>query len=728
MTALALFLGHPRFQERDLTEISRTQGIESAWREAFRRHGPQAPKHVQGDFAVVFSPEPGKTFMAVDRFARRSLCYRIENSLTLHVAARADEVAASSSSIDMQAIYDYFHFHVIPAPRTIFQHVLRLPAAHYGLFHGGQLTVAPYWTPRFTSSDPSDFSSLKEEFRDILRSSVQSQCHEGDRTGCFLSGGTDSSTVAGVLSQHLGEGVPTYSIGFDAEGYDEMEYARLAARHFKTRHHEYYVTPEDLVQGIPRVAAYYDQPFGNSSALPGFYCAQRAQQDGVQRLLAGDGGDELFGGNSRYAKQKLFHAYTRLPSVLRQGLLEPLAPLFNRLPLVRKLGSYIDQAKIPMPDRITAYGLLEHIGTENIFPERIFSLFSPMASRTLEQTVWHATDGADFVNQMLAYDWRFTLAENDLPKVCGTSALAGIEVGFPLLDERLVDFSLKLPTHYKVKGLKLRWFFKEALRGFLPDGIITKQKHGFGLPFGIWVLRHPPPASTGRIFPASVSRTRTDSTYLRGSTVPATLTRPSRVLWGNGMDPPHAGTVVSSPCQPLPVRALRLIPVSDLSSGGIRITLRLSAEPLAAQRARCAMAQDSSAHRGSNPWQKRSKTNCWRRCAAGSAQGAVVPWTGKVAGAVAALEGGRNKPSVAAGPPRAELHRPPAQGNKGMDKHDKDWPTLPLPMPRLPTPSFPNPSPNPDPPVQVPPPKHSRPPIPEESFVPVSNSSWNSSQ
>ena len=492
MTALALFLGHPRFQERDLTEISRTQGIESAWREAFRRHGPQAPKHVQGDFAVVFSPEPGKTFMAVDRFARRSLCYRIENSLTLHVAARADEVAASSSSIDMQAIYDYFHFHVIPAPRTIFQHVLRLPAAHYGLFHGGQLTVAPYWTPRFTSSDPSDFSSLKEEFRDILRSSVQSQCHEGDRTGCFLSGGTDSSTVAGVLSQHLGEGVPTYSIGFDAEGYDEMEYARLAARHFKTRHHEYYVTPEDLVQGIPRVAAYYDQPFGNSSALPGFYCAQRAQQDGVQRLLAGDGGDELFGGNSRYAKQKLFHAYTRLPSVLRQGLLEPLAPLFNRLPLVRKLGSYIDQAKIPMPDRITAYGLLEHIGTENIFPERIFSLFSPRASRTLEQTVWHATDGADFVNQMLAYDWRFTLAENDLPKVCGTSALAGIEVGFPLLDERLVDFSLKLPTHYKVKNLKLRWFFKEALRGFLPDEIITKQKHGFGLPFGVWVLRHPP--------------------------------------------------------------------------------------------------------------------------------------------------------------------------------------------------------------------------------------------
>ena len=90
---------------------------------------------------------------------------------------------------------------------------------------------------------------------------------------------------------------------------------------------------------------------------------------------------------------------------------------------------------------------------------------------------------------MLAYDWRYTLAEADLPKVCGTTALAGVAAGFPLLDDRLVDFSLRLPTEYKFKGLKLRWFFKEALRGFLPDEILTKKKQGFGLPFGVWANR-----------------------------------------------------------------------------------------------------------------------------------------------------------------------------------------------------------------------------------------------
>ena len=92
-------------------------------------------------------------------------------------------------------------------------------------------------------------------------------------------------------------------------------------------------------------------------------------------------------------------------------------------------------------------------------------------------------------NQMLAFDWRYTLAENDLPKVVGTTALAGVDVSFPLLDTRLLDFSLKLPTSYKLKGLKLRWFFKEALRGFLPDEILTKKKHGFGLPFGPWAVK-----------------------------------------------------------------------------------------------------------------------------------------------------------------------------------------------------------------------------------------------
>ena len=198
----------------------------------------------------------------------------------------------------------------------------RLPPAHCAWFESGQLTVAPYWVPHFEEPARADFPALAAEFRQLVQDAVATQL-DGSKPACFLSGGTDSSTVAGMMKQLAGRAA-TYSIGFEAEGYDEMQYARIAARRFGTEHHEYYVTPDDLVRSIPAVAAHYDQPFGNSSVLPAYYCAKMAREDGVTKLLAGDGGDELYGGNARYAKQRVFGFYDNVPRLLRHGLLEPL--------------------------------------------------------------------------------------------------------------------------------------------------------------------------------------------------------------------------------------------------------------------------------------------------------------------------------------------------------------------------------------------------------------------
>jgi asparagine synthase (glutamine-hydrolysing) len=289
----------------------------------------------------------------------------------------------------------------------------------------------------------------------------------------------------------IGRPAKTFSIGFDAQGYDEMRYARIAAQHFGTDHHEYYVTPRDVVDGIPEIAAAYDQPFGNSSALPALYCARQARQDGVTRLLAGDGGDELFGGNSRYARQKVFEAYALIPEAIRSGVVEPLllgraGP--HRLALLRKAQSYVRQATLPMPDRINAYNPLLRIGIEQVLARDLIDQVDVARPARHEREVYAESSAQSLVNRMLQYDWRFTLADNDLPKVYGTAAIAGLEVAFPLLDDELVELSLRLPPSWKVKGTKLRYFFKEALRGFLPDEIIAKRKHGFGLPFGVWTV------------------------------------------------------------------------------------------------------------------------------------------------------------------------------------------------------------------------------------------------
>jgi len=485
-TASSLSLGSPRFSDARLAALSKSDGPLAAWRVAVAKDAATAAAGVTGDFAIALRESDGKAFMAVDRFAIHSLCYCIRDR-QLHFAARADELADTTTDVDPQAIFDYLYFHVIPSPRTIYKGVFRLPPGHYAHFENGTLEVAPYWVPNFVEQRGVAFDSLKDEFLQLLQAAVDTQL-DGSKPACFLSGGTDSSTVAGMAALASGKTTATYSIGFDAQGYDEMAFARLAAKHFNTEHHEYYVTPDDLVRSIPAVAAHFDQPFGNSSALPAYYCAKMAREDGVTKLLAGDGGDELFGGNSRYAKQRVFGWYDHVPGFLQKGLLEPAlaTKIAARFPLTRKAGSYVEQASVPMPDRLQMYNLILRLGIGEVFTPAMVAQFDSAQPLRLQRDVWRSNTGCSELNQELAFDWRFTLSESDLPKVSGATRLAGTNVGFPLLDDALLAFSLKLPTEYKLKGLRLRWFFKEALRGFLPDEIITKKKQGFGLPFGVW--------------------------------------------------------------------------------------------------------------------------------------------------------------------------------------------------------------------------------------------------
>lgn len=492
LSKATLLLGTPRFKDPRLAALATARGADAAWRETLQSGYANAALGVDGDFAVGLRGADGQTFLATDRFAVRTLCYRLIDG-QLHFAERADDLAAIApiAEVDPQALFDYLYFHVIPSPRTVFKGVLRLPPGHFAWFDGKQLTVSPYWTPEFEAPSTAGFAALAEEFRSVLRRAVSAQL-DGSKPACFLSGGTDSSTVAGMIGLASGGPAATYSIGFEAEGYDEMAFARIAARRFGTEHHEYYVTPADLVASIGRVATHYDQPFGNSSALPAYYCARMARADGVTKLLAGDGGDELFGGNARYAKQRVFGIYDAVPSALRRGFLEPVlerTPLGD-WPLLRKARSYVEQAKVALPDRMQMYNLLLRLGIDEVLTPGFMARVDVNDPLEQQRQVWQRAVASEPLDRMLAYDWRYTLSEADLPKVRVTSQLAGVQVGFPFLDTDVLAFSMKLPAAYKLKGLKLRWFFKEALRGFLPDEILTKKKQGFGLPFGVWATRN----------------------------------------------------------------------------------------------------------------------------------------------------------------------------------------------------------------------------------------------
>jgi asparagine synthase (glutamine-hydrolysing) len=463
-----------------------------------RSSGAGALPALGGDFALAAWDESRSWgLLAIDRIGVRQLVYARLNG-ALAFASTLDALTSHpgvSEELSPQAIFDYLYFHVCPGPQTIYRGLYRIPPGHYLEFGpSGGAEPRPYWRMRFTEDPTQDFDALKHRFVDLLRDAVAS-ASRGASCGAFLSGGTDSSTVSGMLGRTSGARARTFSIGFDADGYDEMEFARIAVRHFDCDHHEYYVTPSDVVAAASKIAAYYDQPFGNSSAIPAYYCAKLARDSGVERLLAGDGGDELFGGNERYAKQQLLELYQRVPGPLRSLLVEPLVlstPLFKSLPGLRKLHSFVEQASPPMPLRYESRNLLVYLGIENVLAPELVSAVDRGHPHELLREAHAPYADSSLINQMLGIDLRFTLADNDLPKVTRMCELAGVDVAFPLLDERLIEFSALLPADLKLRGTQLRWFFKEALRDFLPAAIIEKQKHGFGLPVGHWLVEYAP--------------------------------------------------------------------------------------------------------------------------------------------------------------------------------------------------------------------------------------------
>ena len=493
---LVAYAGEPRFTDTELEDLARQRGRVAALCAGYKRWQSDLAKHLNGQHAIaVVDRDQHTLYLAVDRFATHPVVFQSSGG-GIVFGSTLDAIVQSSTNelvLDAQAIFNYVYFHVIPGPDTIYSGVRRLLAGESLTFKNGSLALQTYWEPVFDESQTAPFDELKRGFLGALRSAVESTS-QGEACGSFLSGGTDSSTIAGLLGEVTGAPAKTYSIGFEAAGYDEMEYARIAAKHFKTEHHEYYVTPADVAEAIPRIAQVYDQPFGNSSAVPTYFCARFAQQDGIRKLLGGDGGDELYGGNERYAKQHVFGHYDRVPGFIK-GLMEPLlfnAPGADSIGPLRKAKSYIEQAKVRMPARLETYNLLDRFGIDKVFSGDFLAKVRSDYPLQHLSSVYHGAKAGTLLNRMLALDFKITLTDNDLPKVTRMCELAKVTVAYPMLDDRVLDFSLRLAPELKMRGTTLRYFFKEALRGFLPDAIINKPKHGFGLPFGPWLKDYAP--------------------------------------------------------------------------------------------------------------------------------------------------------------------------------------------------------------------------------------------
>lgn len=482
--------GRPRFEDPRLADLAERHGPEAALLDGYRRLGPDVLSGVRGAFAFAVVA-PDRVFLATDRLG---ICPVFLEQAGAGVLFGSDGRAldahpAATREANPQALFDYVYFGFVPAPGSVRPARQRLLPGQYAICEGGNVRLETYWRLRYGEDAAPRPAELEAELRDMLRTCVRSAAENGS-AGTFLSGGLDSSTVSGVLAEVREGPARAYSIGFDAEGYDELGYAREAAKHFGLEHREYYVTPKDVAEILPAVAELFAEPFGNESVVPAYYCARMAREDGTEVLLAGDGGDEIFGGNERYAKQKVFALWGRLPARLRRALLEPVVfgfPFGERIWPVRKARRYVEQANLPMPHRLQSYNLLETRPLGEVFTAGFLAAVDPDHPRRLMRRVYEEACAGTMLDRMLAHDMKFTLADCDLPKVSLACELAGIDVRYPLLDERLVEFAARLRPELKVRRFRLRHFFKRALRDFLPRATLTKRKHGFGLPFGVWL-------------------------------------------------------------------------------------------------------------------------------------------------------------------------------------------------------------------------------------------------
>ncbi len=462
----------------------------------YRRDTITFPNCLRGAFAVaLWLPREHRLLLAGDRFGFRRIYY----TATAEAVAFSPRLggvhrlAPLNADLDLNAVYAYMNFGTVPAPQSMYRSIRRLPPGHRLIWQDGHLTVEPYWDVRYTEESRSHPAAAIAVFRhteDAVRQALMGA--DLKSTGAFLSGGTDSSTVLGLMTRLTEERVHAFSIGFREERYNELAYAELAARHFSAAHYSHLVTPDEAFACLPDLITAYDEPFGNNSAIPTYLCARLAKDAGMQLLLAGDGGDEIFGGNERYRREQILARYGRIPGPLRRGLIEPVlraCPPGGRT-LLGKAQRYVARASRPNPDRFySSEFFVTEQRTRLLHPDFLHAIQWdwPLAVASRH---YRAARASAELNRLLYVDLKITLGDNDLFKVTRAAELAGIAVRFPMLDHPLVEFTATLPVRDKVRGSEKRYLFKRAFASLLPRQVLTKTKHGFGLPVSDWLKTH----------------------------------------------------------------------------------------------------------------------------------------------------------------------------------------------------------------------------------------------
>ena len=455
----------------------------------YEEYGTNALEKLRGMFAFAIWDKREKTlFIARDRLGVKPLYYVHDHEGNLFFGSEIKtllEANAITPELNYNALPDQFANHGTSFDETLFKNVKRLLPGHFLIWKDGNLRIEEFWDVKFEPKheEKSDKDYI-EEWREMFKHSVKLRLMADVPLGMFLSGGIDSSAICAMMSTMVDEPIKTFSVGFAEREANEFEYARIVSKAFKTEHHEITITPEQFFAELPNLVWHEDEPIGFIASVPLYFVSKLAQSQ-VKVVLTGEGADENLAGYGRYAKALQLLNYGEkyesiAPSFIRSAIKSGVSAFggkLNRTFLARK--SDIENLFF---DNFAIYG--------KTMQKSLFS--AETKSRIAEgnpyfyQNKWlEKTDAQEILDKLLYADSKTYLHEL-LMKQDQMSMAASIESRVPFLDHKLVEFTAKMPTKMKLRGKDTKWILREAMRGILPDEILTRSKMGFPVPIGNW--------------------------------------------------------------------------------------------------------------------------------------------------------------------------------------------------------------------------------------------------
>jgi asparagine synthase (glutamine-hydrolysing) len=495
-------LGH-QFRSRTDSEVI-VHGYEQWGVEVFRR--------LNGMFALAIVDrrvQPAKLLLARDRYGIKPLYYtNLKRGMVFASEVKAIlAMECVPREIDLNALHRYLAFLWTPGPETMFKGIYKLPPGHYMEWIDGRSAIRSFWNPTFDVVSVKNEVELAEELRAILKRSVARHLITDVPFGVFLSGGLDSSAIVALASELVSEPLKTYTIAYRPEdglleqSTGDPAAAKEVADRFKTEHHEIVVAPQ-VADLLPQVVWHLDEPVADAAAISTYLICQAASSE-LKVLLSGQGGDEVFAGYRVYGANRLARLVRALPAPVRKGfsaaVVDRLPPLKSAIPgmrpglvlaIHRYLSKLLSIAELDPQHRFVASrsyysdaeqsqmysGALADQLAGAVAGDRHLAFFADVAS-------------ADFLNQMLYVDLKTFLPELNLTYSDKLSAATSMEARVPLLDNEVVDFMAQVPPNLKLKGMRTKHLFKEALKDALPASILNRRKAGFGAPIRTWLRR-----------------------------------------------------------------------------------------------------------------------------------------------------------------------------------------------------------------------------------------------